>query len=155
MLSMSSPRKAIFNIAPRGGDVSWQVELVVDDYFIERLQQLRRLVKPVTPLMAGTNLIIDKVRARLPSAIWHPSNGLDREVVGSSLVVSSDGTCSCTAKHIASRVRLHSVPVAIDDLEALHKSRPEDEVIYVSQGTIDARSDQAPGPTRELAEGGN
>lgn len=138
---MSSPRKAILDIAPGDDGVSWQVELVVDDYFVERLQQLRRLVKPVTPLMSQTNLIIDKVRARLPSAVWRSANALDSQVGGSSLVVSCDGTFSCTAKHMASRIRLHSVPVAIADLEALHKSRPVSEVIYATHGAIDARGE--------------
>ncbi len=137
---MSGSRKAVFVIAPMGSAITWQVDLLFDDYFIERLQQLRRLVQPVTPLMAGTNLIIDKLRARLPRAVWRASADLGSEAESSSVVVSSDGTFSCSAKHVAMRMRLHSIPVSIADFEAVHRSRPPGDVIYVSQGTIDARS---------------
>jgi hypothetical protein len=141
---MSGSRKAVFVIEPQGSTITWQVEVRCDDYFIERLQQLRRLVPPVTPLMAGTNLIIDKLRARLPQAVWRASADLGGAVESSSVVVSADGTFSCSAKHIGMRMRLYSIPVSIADFEAVHKSRPPGDVIYVSQGTIDARGHADP-----------
>jgi hypothetical protein len=68
---MAKPRPVIMQVVKRSsGSATHHVEFLMDDNFAERLRQLRSLVPPLGSLNKQRDLVIDKVRVRLPNAIW-------------------------------------------------------------------------------------
>jgi hypothetical protein len=75
---MSKPRHVIMQVVKRSsGSATHHVEFLMDDNFAERLRQLRSLVPPLGSLNKQRDLVIDKVRVRLPNAIWRSGNEID------------------------------------------------------------------------------
>ncbi|WP_454909551.1 hypothetical protein [Variovorax gossypii] len=100
---------------------AFEVEFRIDQRFMERLQQLRSLVPPPNALTLRRDLVIDKVRLRLPTARWRNDLHEDLPVEGSCLVVASDGTLSCAAKCPGTRDRLQTPALPIAELVELHQ----------------------------------
>ena len=100
---------------------SHQVEFQIDRCFVERLQQLRSLVPPLNALTTRRDLVIDKVRSRLPTARWRNHLNEDVPVEGSCLVVASDGTLSCAARCLGTRDRLQTLALPIAELVELDR----------------------------------
>jgi hypothetical protein len=129
---MSHQRQVIIDaFCQPPGDTLFEVSFTISADFLDRLRQLRSLVPPVTSLTSHRDLIIDKVRARLPNAAWRSTRGDRYSVSGSSLVVASDGTMSCAAKLSVARIRVGTHALSIDGLIHLHKiTPPEASLIF-------------------------
>lgn len=73
--------------------VARQVEFTLDDEFLDRLRQLRSLVPLLTSLTERRDLVIDRVRARIPRALWRVGDGpevvMEQSGLGLHLTVSS------------------------------------------------------------------
>lgn len=111
---------------------SFEVEFRIDQRFMERLQQLRSLVPPLNTLTMRRDLVIDKVRLRLPTAQWRNELHDAVSVVGTCLVVASDGTLSCAAKCLVTRDRLQTPALPIAKLVELHRLTPPGVVLRIS-----------------------
>jgi hypothetical protein len=124
---------------------------MLDDNFAERLRQLRSLVPPLTGLNMQRDLVIDKVRARLPSAIWRCGGGADgseaNAVEGSCIVIAAEGSFNCGGKDRKTREKLVTYNFSIARLVELHAERPEGETLYIRDGTFanDEPADSAAG----------
>lgn len=148
---MSNIRQVIIQVVKRDGASSHHVEFTFDDNFAERLRQLRSLVPQLTSLNTQRDLVIDKVRARLPSAIWRCGGGLDGKeasVVSSScIVIAADGVFNCGAKDIQTKEKMVTYTFPISRLIELHASRPSGEAFFIRNGifTNDEPADSSSG----------
>ena len=123
-------------VISRSGDAAHHVEFTLDDAFAERLHQLRSLVPPLNNLNRHRDLVIDKVRVRVPSAIWRcDGQGETVTVVdGSSIVVATEGYFNCGAKKRATREKLVTYTFPIARLIELHQTRPNGETFFLRNG---------------------
>ena len=134
---MSKSRHVVMQVVRRSsGSATHHVEFVVDDIFAERLRQLRSLVPPLGSLNRQRDLVIDKVRVRLPNAVWRTGREIDHEVEGSCIVISSEGAFNCGGKDRRTREKLVTYNFSISRLVELHAERPEGETLYIRDGTF-------------------
>ncbi|SFP30053.1 hypothetical protein SAMN03159339_1544 [Variovorax sp. 770b2] len=131
------------------GSATHHVEFLMDDNFAERLRQLRSLVPPLGSLNKQRDLVIDKVRVRLPNAIWRSGNEIDMDggVEGSCIVIAAEGSFNCGGKDRKTREKLVTYNFSISRLVELHAERPEGETLYIRDGTFanDEPADSAAG----------
>ncbi|WP_051953994.1 hypothetical protein [Xenophilus azovorans] len=133
---MAKTRQVIMQVLTRSGEEWNHVEFTLDDHFAERLRQLRTLVPPLNNLNRNRDLVIDKVRVRLPSAVWRcggPGEGAT-EVDGSSIVVAAEGFFNCGGKKRSSREKLVTYTFPIARLIELHLERPDGEAFFLRNG---------------------
>ena len=119
-------------VLPVGG-APRHVEFRMDQGFAERLRQLRTLVPMTTTLNRQRDLVIDKVRVRLPTAVFRR---LDVEIKtsGPCLVVSNEGIFHCGAKDVENGHKLLSCTFPITRLIELNAQRPVGETLYIQNG---------------------
>ncbi len=124
-------------VLTRAGEEWNHVEFTLDDSFAERLRQLRTLVPPLNSLNRNRDLVIDKVRVRLPSAIWRCSGAGEAatEVDGSSIVIAAEGFFNCGGKKRGSREKLVTYTFPIARLIELHAERADAEVALAFEPT--------------------
>lgn len=128
-----SSRLVVMRLVLPVGGAPRHVEYRIDDGFIERLRQLRTLVPMTTSLSRQRDLVIDKVRVRLPSAIWRRVDA-EIHVAGSCLVVSNEGIFHCGGKDLDNGHKLLSCTFPISRLVELHGQRPAGETFYIQSG---------------------
>jgi hypothetical protein len=107
-------------------------------------------VPPLTGLNMQRDLVIDKVRARLPSAVWRcgGADGKDANAVeGSCIVIAAEGFFNCGAKDTRSREKLVTYTFPIGRLIELHAGRPSGETFFIRNGifTNDEPADSSAG----------
>lgn len=129
----SSSRLVVMRLVLPVGGAPRHVEYRIDDGFVERLRQLRSLVPMITSLSRQRDLVIDKVRVRLPSAIWRRVDA-EIHVTGSCLVVSNEGIFHCGGKDTDNGHKLLSCTFPISRLIDLHGQRPAGETLYIQTG---------------------
>ena len=134
-------------VVKRSGGSTHHVEFVMDDIFAERLKQLRSLVPPLNTLNKQRDLVIDKVRVRLPTAVWRCGADLDSAIDGSCIVIASEGFFNCGAKDRKTKEKLVTYTFPIARLIELHLERPAGETFYIRDGvfTNDEPSESAAG----------
>lgn len=144
---MSRPRHVVMQVVRRASGSTHHVEFPMDDSFAERLRQLRSLVPPLNNLNRQRDLVIDKVRVRLPSAVWRCSGEATSEVDGSCVVVAAEGVFNCGGKDRKTREKLVTYTFPIARLIELHAERPVGETFYIRNGvfTNDEPADSAAG----------
>ncbi|MBN8746308.1 MAG: hypothetical protein J0I65_02205 [Variovorax sp.] len=146
---MSKTRQVVMQVLTRAGEEWNHVEFTLDDSFAERLRQLRTLVPPLNSLNRNRDLVIDKVRVRLPSAIWRCSGAGEAatEVDGSSIVIAAEGFFNCGGKKRGSREKLVTYTFPIARLIELHAERADAEVFFLRNGifTNDEPADSSAG----------
>lgn len=144
---MSRQRHVIMQVVKRSGGTTHHVEFVMDDNFAERLRQLRSLVPPLNSLNKQRDLVIDKVRVRMPSAVWRYGSDIDSQVDGSCIVIASEGYFNCGAKDRKTKEKLVTYTFPIARLLELHMERPTGEVFYIRDGifTNDEPAESAAG----------
>lgn len=144
---MTGPRKVAMQVVKRSGASTHHVEFTIDDNFADRLRQLRSLVPPLNSLNRTRDLVIDKVRVRLPNAVWHCRTEVDVGVDGSCIVISADGYFNCGGKDRKTREKMVTYTFPIARLVELHAERPEGETFYLRDGifTNDEPVDSAAG----------
>ena len=118
----------------RASATTHHVVFAVDDGFIERMRQLRSLVPPLSSINRQRDLVIDKVRVRLPSAVWRAGSDVMGDIEGSCLVVATDGVFSCGAKDQRQRDKLVTHTFPISRLIELHAVRPAGETFFIREG---------------------
>jgi len=134
---MSKPRHVVMQVVKRSsGSATHHVEFLMDDTFAERLRQLRSLVPPLGTLNRLRDLVIDKVRVRLPNAVWRTGSHVDTGVEGSCIVISSEGSFNCGGKDSSTREKLVTYNFSIARLVELHAERAEGETLYIRDGTF-------------------
>ena len=134
---MSKPRHVVMQVVKRSsGSATHHVEFLMDDNFAERLRQLRSLVPPLGSLNKQRDLVIDKVRVRLPNAIWRTGTQVDNGVEGSCIVIASEGSFNCGGKDRTTREKLVTYNFSISRLVDLHTERTEGETLYIRDGTF-------------------
>jgi hypothetical protein len=136
---MAKPRPVIMQVVKRSsGSATHHVEFLMDDNFAERLRQLRSLVPPLGSLNKQRDLVIDKVRVRLPNAIWRSGNEIEADggVDGSCIVIAAEGSFNCGGKDRKTREKLVTYNFSIARLLELHAERPEGEVFYIRDGVF-------------------
>ena len=134
---MSKPRHVVMQVVKRSsGSATHHVEFLMDDNFAERLRQLRSLVPPLGSLNKQRDLVIDKVRVRLPNAIWRTGSQVDHGVEGSCIVIASEGSFNCGGKDRSTREKLVTYNFSISRLVELHTERPEGETLYIRDGNF-------------------
>lgn len=133
---MSKTRQVVMQVLTRAGEEWNHVEFTLDDSFAERLRQLRTLVPPLNNLNRGRDLVIDKVRVRLPSAVWRCDGAGEAatEVDGSSIVIAAEGFFNCGGKKRGSREKLVTYTFPIARLIELHAERADGEVFFLRNG---------------------
>ncbi|AMM26511.1 hypothetical protein AX767_20735 [Variovorax sp. PAMC 28711] len=150
MDAVSNTRQIVMQVVKRNGEPAHHVEFTLDDNFAERLRQLRSLVPPLTGLNRARDLVIDKVRARLPAAIWRCGAGDGQEanpVEGSCIVIAAEGFFNCGAKDSKSKEKLVTYTFPISRLIELHVERPSGETFFIRNGifTNDEPADSSAG----------
>jgi hypothetical protein len=134
---MNKSRHVVMQVVRRSsGSATHHVEFVMDDIFAERLRQLRSLVPPLGSLNRQRDLVIDKVRVRLPNAVWRTGREIDQAVEGSCIVISAEGAFNCGGKDRQTREKLVTYNFSISRLVELHAERPEGETLYLRDGTF-------------------
>lgn len=119
-------------VSPVGGTPR-HVEFRMDLVFAERLRQLRTLVPTITSLNRQRDMVIDKVRVRLPTAVWRRADAEIR-ISGPCLVVSNEAVFHCGAKDIENGHKLLSCSFPIARLIDLNAQRPAGETFYIQSG---------------------
>lgn len=134
-------------VVKRSGGATHHVEFCIDDHFMERLRQLRSLVPPLNSLSKQRDLVIDKVRVRLPSAVWRCGGDVDSGVEGSCIVIATEGFFNCGGKDRKTKEKLVTYTFPIARLAELHMDRPPGETFYIRDGifTNDEPADSAAG----------
>jgi len=134
--AVSKTRQVVMQVLTRTGEEWSHVEFTLDDSFAERLRQLRTLVPPLNSLNRSRDLVIDKVRVRLPSAVWRCDGAGETatEVDGSSIVIATEGLFNCGGKKRGSRERLVTYTFPIARLIELHAERADGEVFFLRNG---------------------
>lgn len=143
---MTISRQVIMQVAQVASGTAWHVEFTINSDFAERLRQLRSLVPAATGRISQRDLVIDKVRARLRKANWRSSAGSNPVVDGSCIVFSSNGTFSCVAKNRDTREQLRTFEASVEEVLALHASRPIEEILYVGAGVVLGTADRLQAP---------
>lgn len=134
---MNKSRHVVMQVVRRSsGSATHHVEFQMDDIFAERLRQLRSLVPPLGSLNKQRDLVIDKVRVRLPNAIWRTGSVVDTGVEGSCMVIASEGAFNCGAKDRHTREKLVTYNFSISRLIELHAERQEGETFYIRDGVF-------------------
>lgn len=134
---MSKPRHVVMQVVKRSsGSATHHVEFLMDDNFAERLRQLRSLVPPLGSLNRQRDLVIDKVRVRLPNAVWRTGTQVDNAVEGSCIVIASEGSFNCGGKDRNTREKLVTYNFSISRLVELHAERAEGETLYIRDGNF-------------------
>lgn len=134
---MGKTRQVVMQVLTRSGEEWNHVEFTLDDMFAERLRQLRTLVPPLTSLNRTRDLVIDKVRVRMPSAIWRCCRSEGATAVdGSSIVISTDGLFNCGAKKRDTRDKMVTYTFPIARLIELHDERADGEVLFLRNGVL-------------------
>jgi hypothetical protein len=123
-------------VVRRSGGSTHHVQFMVDDSFIDRLRQLRSLVPSLTAINRQRDLVIDKVRVRLPNAIWRSGAQMDSRVDGSCVVVAAEGFFSCGGKDAASKEKLVTYAFPIARLAELHEQRRPGETLFLRDGIL-------------------
>ena len=131
----NSSRLVVMRLVLPVGGAPRHVEYRIDDSFIERLRQLRTLVPMATSLTRARDLVIDKVRVRLSSAVWRRVD-TEIHVAGSSLVVSSEGIFHCGGRDLDNGHKLLSCTFPISRLVDLHAQRPAGETLYIQSSFL-------------------
>lgn len=131
---MSEPRHVVMQVVKRSGGSTHHVEFTVDDNFCERLRQLRSLVPPLNTLNKQRDLVIDKVRVRMPSAVWRCDGDGESLVDGSCIVIAAEGVFNCGGKDRKTREKLVTYAFPIARLLSLHADRPAGETFYIRDG---------------------
>lgn len=131
---MGQPRSIIMQVVKRSGGNTHHVEFFLDDNFAERLRQLRSLVPPLTNLNRLRDLVIDKVRVRLPSAVWRCDGEEESDVEGSCIVVAGEGFFNCGGKDRKTKEKLVTYTFPISRLLELHAERAPGETFYIRNG---------------------
>lgn len=119
----------------------------MDDNFADRLRQLRSLVPPLNTLNKQRDLVIDKVRVRLPTAVWRCGGDEDSQVEGSCIVIAAEGFFNCGGRDRKTKEKLVTYTFPIGRLLELHTERPAGETFYIRDGifTNDEPVDSAAG----------
>ena len=130
------PRHVVMQVVKRSGGATHHVDFTIDDNFAERLRQLRSLVPPLNALNKQRDLVIDKVRVRLPTAVWRLGGEVDAEVDGSCIVIAAEGFFNCGGKDRKTREKLVTYNFSIARLIELHAERPEGETLYIRDGVF-------------------
>lgn len=147
--AVSKTRRVVMQVVQRAGAASAHVEFTLDDNFAERLRQLRTLVPPISNLNRSRDLVIDKVRARLPGALWRcgPDGSDPVAVDGSCLVVAAEGFFNCGAKNRLTKEKLVTYTFPIARLIELHADRTNGETFFIRNGmfTNDEPADSSAG----------
>ena len=136
---MNKTRHVVMQVVKRSsGSATHHVEFQMDDTFAERLRQLRSLVPPLGSLNKQRDLVIDKVRVRLPNAIWRSGNDIDIDggVEGSCIVIASEGSFNCGGKDRKTREKLVTYNFPIQRLIELHAERAHGETFYIRDGAF-------------------
>jgi hypothetical protein len=133
---MNKQRHVIMQVVKNSGSATHHVEFIMDDTFAERLRQLRSLVPPLGTLNKQRDLVIDRVRVRMPSAVWRCGSDLDSQIDGSCIVVAADGHFNLGAKDRKSREKLVTYMFPIARLIELHVERPAGETFYIRDGVF-------------------
>lgn len=136
---MAKSRHVVIQVVKRSsGSATHHVEFLMDDNFAERLRQLRSLVPPLGSLNKQRDLVIDKVRVRLPNAIWRSGNEIEMDggVDGSCIVIAAEGSFNCGGKDRKTREKLVTYNFSIARLIELHAERPEGETLYIRDGVF-------------------
>jgi len=130
------PRHVVMQVVKRSGGATHHVEFIIDDNFSDRLRQLRSLVPPLNSLSRQRDLVIDKVRVRLPNAVWRLGGEVDAAVEGSCIVIAAEGFFNCGGKVRGTREKLvtHTFPIA--RLVELHAERRVGETFYIRGGVF-------------------
>jgi hypothetical protein len=146
---VSNSRQVVMQVVKRSGEAAHHVEFTLDDNFSERLRQLRTLVPPLNGLNKQRDLVIDKVRARLPSAVWRcGAAGEEPSAVdGSCIVIAAEGFFNCGAKDRKSKEKLVTYTFPIQRLVELHAERANGETFFIRNGifTNDEPADSSAG----------
>ena len=144
---MNNPRHVIMQVVKRSGGATHHVSFTIDDHFVERLAQLRSLVPPLTTLNKQRDLVIDKVRVRLPTAVWRAGSQVEDHVEGSCIVIANEGLFSCGGKDRRTKEKLVTYAFSIARLSELHAERRAGETFYIRDGvfTNDEPADSAAG----------
>ena len=121
-------------VVKRSGGATHHVEFSMDDNFAERLRQLRSLVPPLNALNKQRDLVIDKVRVRLPTAVWRCGGDVDSQVEGSCIVIAAEGFFNCGGKDRKTKEKLVTYTFPIARLIELHMERPAGETFYIRDG---------------------
>lgn len=133
---MNNARQVIMQVVKRSGGATHYVQFVVDDSFVDRLKQLRSLVPPITGINKQRDLVIDKVRVRLPNGVWRNGAQVESHIEGSCVVVAAEGLFSCGGKDGKSREKLVTYAFPITRLGELHAERPAGETFYLRDGVF-------------------
>ncbi|WGT65568.1 hypothetical protein [Variovorax paradoxus] len=134
---MNKSRHVVMQVVKRSsGSATHHVEFFMDNIFAERLRQLRSLVPPLGSLNKQRDLVIDKVRVRLPNAIWRTGSHVDSGVEGSCIVIAAEGSFNCGGKDRNTREKLVTYNFSIARLIELHDERPDNETLYIRDGTF-------------------
>ena len=136
---MGKSRHVVMQVVRRSsGSATHHVEFLMDDNFAERLRQLRSLVPPLGSLNKQRDLVIDKVRVRLPNAIWRSGNEIDMDggVDGSCIVIAAEGSFNCGGKDRKTKEKLVTYTFPIARLIELHTERPAGETFYIRDGVF-------------------
>jgi len=133
---LNNPRHVIMQVVKRSGGASHHVSFTIDDHFIERLSQLRSLVPPLTTLSKQRDLVIDKVRVRLPTAVWRAGSLVEDQIEGSCIVIANEGLFSCGGKDRRSKEKLVTYAFSIARLGELHAERRVGETLYIRDGVF-------------------
>jgi hypothetical protein len=113
-----------------------QVEFQLDDNFAERLRQLRTLVPSLGSLSKHRDLVIDKLRMRLPNAVWRAGNEVDSAVEDSCMVIASEGSFNCGGKNPKTREEMMTYRFPVQRLIELHVERPQSETFFICDGVF-------------------
>lgn len=121
-------------VVKRSGGATHHVQFVIDDSFVDRVRQLRSLVPPLTSINRQRDLVIDKVRVRLPNAVWRNGAQVESGIEGSCVVVAAEGMFSCGGKDGTTKEKLVTYAFPIARLAELHGERPAGETFYLRDG---------------------
>ena len=130
------PRRVVMQVVKRSGGATHHVEFTMDDNFAERLRQLRSLVPPLNALNRQRDLVIDKVRVRLPTAVWRLGGDEAAQVDGSCIVIAAEGFFNCGGKDRQTKEKLVTYTFPIARLIELHAERPAGETFFIRDGVF-------------------
>ena len=133
---MNNARQVIMQVVKRSGGATHYVQLLIDDSFVDRLRQLRSLVPPITGINRQRDLVIDKVRVRLPNGVWRNGAQVESQIEGSCVVVAAEGLFSCGGKDSKTKEKLVTYAFPIARLGELHAERPAGETFYLRDGVF-------------------
>lgn len=133
---MNTMRHVVMQVVKRSGGATHHVGFTINDSFVERLRQLRSLVPPLTALNKQRDLVIDKVRVRLPNAVWRAGAQLEEQIEGSCIVIANEGFFSCGGRDRVTKEKLVTYAFSIARLSELHAERPAGETFYIRDGVF-------------------